>query len=78
MDEGNSHEIAFSMTVQRDFQCQSLKLILTHFYTERDKRIKACDALVTLKTHFNVNYTAKMPFIVQSWIVQVLHVFSSR
>ena len=30
MDVGNSHEIAFSMTVQRDFLCQSLKNTLRH------------------------------------------------
>ena len=34
--------------------------------------IKACDALVARKPNFNVNYTAKMQIIVQSWIVQVL------
>ena len=27
MNVGNSHEIAFSVTVQRDFQCQSLRHI---------------------------------------------------
>ena len=46
-------------------------------FTERDKMIEACDALVAWKPHFNVNYTAKMPFIVQLWIVQELHVFNS-
>ena len=30
MDVGKSHEIAFSMTVQRDFQCRSLKSSLRH------------------------------------------------
>ena len=30
MDVGKSHEIAFSMTVQRIFQCQSLKSSLRH------------------------------------------------
>ena len=39
--------------------------------------IKACDALVAGKPNFNVNYTAKMRIIAQSWIVQVLRVFSS-
>ena len=39
--------------------------------------IKACDALVARTPNFNVNYTAKMQIIVQSWIVQVLLVFSS-
>ena len=35
MDEGKSHEIAFSMTVQRDLQCQSLNSSLRHtFYGE--------------------------------------------
>ena len=46
MDEGKSHEIAFSMTVQRDFQCQSLNSSYDTLFTERDKMIKACDALV--------------------------------
>ena len=43
MDVGKSHEIAFSLTVQRDFQCQSLKSDDTLF-TERDEMIKTCDA----------------------------------
>ena len=35
IDVGKSHEIAFSMTVQRDFQCQSLKSLLRQtFYWE--------------------------------------------
>ena len=38
--------------------------------------IKACDAKVAWKPYFNVDYTAKMQIVVQSWIVQVLHVFS--
>ena len=32
IDVGKSHEIAFSMTVQRDFQCQSLKSSLRHTF----------------------------------------------
>ena len=32
MDVGKSHEIAFSKTVQRDFQCQSLKSSLRHTF----------------------------------------------
>ena len=48
IDVGKSHEIAFSMTVQKDLQCQSLKSSLRHsFFTERDKMVKACDAEVT-------------------------------
>ena len=39
--------------------------------------IKACDALVARKPNFNVNYTAKMQIVVQSWIIQVFRVFSS-
>ena len=39
MDVGNFNEIAFSMTVQRYFQCQSLKSSF-----EREKLKKACDA----------------------------------
>ena len=36
MDVGKSHEIAFSMTVQRDFQCQFLKTSLRYtLYCER-------------------------------------------
>ena len=42
MDVGKSHEIAFSMTVQNDFQCQSLKSSFP--FTEMDKMIKTCDA----------------------------------
>ena len=52
--------------------------LITTLFTEMDKMIKACDAQVALKPNFNVNYAAKMQFIVQSWIVQVLHVFRSR
>ena len=46
MDEGKSHAIAFSMTVLRDFQSQSLNSSYDTLFTERDKMIKACDALV--------------------------------
>ena len=46
MDERKSHEIAFSMTVQRDFQCKSLIAHYNTLFTEKDKIIKACDALV--------------------------------
>ena len=41
MDVGKSHEFAFSMTVQRDFQSQSHYDTL---FTKRDKMIKACEA----------------------------------
>ena len=47
MDGGKSHEIAFNMTVQRDF---NVGLSIAHYdthFTDRDKMIKACDALVT-------------------------------
>ena len=44
MNVGKFHEIAFSMTVQRDFQCHSLKSSLRTLFTKRDKKIKACDA----------------------------------
>ena len=44
MDVGKSHEIAFSMTVQRDFQSQSLKSYYDTLFTKRDKIIKACEA----------------------------------
>ena len=45
--------------------------------TDRDKMIKACDALVVCKHNLNIAYTAKMHFITPSWFVQVLHVSSS-
>ena len=48
----------------------SQELITTHFLLRRTK--------INIKPPFNVNYAAKMQFIVQSLIVQVLHVFSSR
>ena len=45
MGVGKSHEIAFSMTVQRDFSKSiSQELITTHFFTERDTMIQACEA----------------------------------
>ena len=40
MDVGKSHEIAFSMTVQRDFQSQSLELITTHVLLRGTKLLK--------------------------------------
>ena len=33
--------------------------------------------IITVQRDFNVNYTANMQIIVQSWIVQVLRIFSS-
>ena len=44
MDVGKSHEIAFSMTVQRDFQCSLLKAHYDTLFTERGKIIKAYGA----------------------------------
>ena len=41
MDVGNSHEIAFSMTIQRDFQRQSLKSSLRHILLRGTKRLKS-------------------------------------
>ena len=38
MDVGNSNRIAFSMTLQRDFQCQSLKSSLRHNFTEGETK----------------------------------------
>ena len=41
MAVGKSNDIACSMTVQRDFQCQSLKeLITTHFLLRETKWLK--------------------------------------
>ena len=44
MDVGKYHEIAFSMTVQRDFKCQLSRAHYDTLFTERDTVIKACDA----------------------------------
>ena len=39
-----SHEIAFSMTVQRNFNVSLPRAHYDTLFTERDKMIKACDA----------------------------------
>ena len=75
---GKSHETAFSLTFQRNFNVSLLRAHYDTKFTERAKMIKACGVLGARKPNFNVNCTAKMKFIVQSWIVQVTRVFSPR
>ena len=41
---GNSHEIAFIMTVQRDFNVSLSRAHYNTLFTVRDKMVKACDA----------------------------------
>ena len=64
IDMGKSSETVFGWTFESNFQVQSVHYNTNS--TDREKIIKACDALITSKPNLNVNYIAKMQFIMQS------------
>ena len=47
IDIGKFCETVFGLSFQKGFQCQSFKSTFDRNFIDRDKMIKACDALVT-------------------------------